>query len=146
MHAGGISSALAAILAGAKHAFLPKFTAAELSSAIAQHQVTAMIAVPTMLQDLVQYHLQQTTNAVVRFPHLPVGTTHCRCTLPCHDCICLLSERIVTHRTTFRKLIGKQKGKSPNSKRAAKHPQNYLVTEFQSRKQRASLRIVWNRS
>ena len=68
--AGGISSALAAVLAGAKHAFLPKFSAAELACAILQHRATAMIAVPTMLQDLVQYSQKQKHSVVV---------------LPCHE-------------------------------------------------------------
>jgi hypothetical protein len=77
--AGGISSALAAVLAGAKHAFLPKFTAAELSNAIVQYQATAMIAVPTMLQDLVQFHQQHTTCAPVCFlDSSHTATTTCR--------------------------------------------------------------------
>jgi acyl-CoA synthetase (AMP-forming)/AMP-acid ligase II len=51
-HAGGISSALAAVAAGAQHAFLPRFSAAGLVAVVAQHRVSALIAVPTMLQDL----------------------------------------------------------------------------------------------
>lgn len=64
--AGGISSALAAVLAGAKHAFLPKFTAPGLARAIVHHRATAMIAVPTMLQDLTQHQQQQKQRTLVR--------------------------------------------------------------------------------
>ncbi|MEW5304347.1 MAG: hypothetical protein WDW38_011016 [Sanguina aurantia] len=51
-HIGGLSSAHAALMAGCRQVLLPRFTAASALSAMQQHQVTAFIAVPTMLQDM----------------------------------------------------------------------------------------------
>ncbi|KAI5069127.1 hypothetical protein GOP47_0015428 [Adiantum capillus-veneris] len=51
-HIGGISSAHAILLVGGCHVFLPKFHSLDALSAIKKYQVTAMIAVPTMLKDL----------------------------------------------------------------------------------------------
>ena len=54
LRAGGISSALAALMAGCGHAFLPRYTPAALLAALQAHRVSATTAVPTMLSDLVQ--------------------------------------------------------------------------------------------
>jgi acyl-activating enzyme 14 len=51
-HVGGISSAHAALAAGARHALLPRFSAASAVGAIERLGVTALIAVPAMLSDL----------------------------------------------------------------------------------------------
>lgn len=51
-HAGGISSALAVLMAGGCHVFLQKYSPSALLAAVQQHRVSAMIAVPTMLQDI----------------------------------------------------------------------------------------------
>ena len=52
-HVGGLSSALAMLLAGARHVFLPRFDAAGALAAIQKEGVTAFIAVPAMVADLV---------------------------------------------------------------------------------------------
>ncbi|XP_057830057.2 2-succinylbenzoate--CoA ligase, chloroplastic/peroxisomal isoform X2 [Cryptomeria japonica] len=54
-HIGGISSALAIVLAGGCHIFLPKFEAASAIFAIQRYSVSAMITVPTMLADIVTF-------------------------------------------------------------------------------------------
>eukprot|EP01018_Ginkgo_biloba_P031109 Gb_01241 [translate_table: standard] len=54
-HIGGISSALALLMAGGCHVFLPKFEAASALLAIEKYSVSAMITVPTMLADIVSY-------------------------------------------------------------------------------------------
>ena len=51
-HIGGLSSALAALLAGARHVFAPRFSPAVAAALIRRHRVTALIAVPAMLEDL----------------------------------------------------------------------------------------------
>ncbi|GFR39868.1 hypothetical protein Agub_g368 [Astrephomene gubernaculifera] len=51
-HIGGLSSAFAALTAGAVHVFMRRFDPAAALGAIVRHRVTAFIAVPTMLQDL----------------------------------------------------------------------------------------------
>lgn len=51
-HIGGLSSAMAVLMAGGTHVFMGRFTAAASLDVIAQHQVTAFIAVPTMMADL----------------------------------------------------------------------------------------------
>jgi acyl-activating enzyme 14 len=55
-HIGGISLALALLMAGACHVFIPKFEAASTLNVIQKHSVTAMIIVPTMLADIVTYY------------------------------------------------------------------------------------------
>ena len=65
--AGGMSSALAALLAGATHAFLPRYSPAALLSALQHYKVTATIAVPTMLHDLL-------AAASVSYTHLTLPT------------------------------------------------------------------------
>eukprot|EP00887_Chlorella_sp_A99_P008051 scaffold12.g8051.t1 len=52
-HIGGISSALAMLLAGAAHVFLPRFDPAAALALMAAHRVTSFIAVPAMVADLV---------------------------------------------------------------------------------------------
>eukprot|EP00850_Spirogloea_muscicola_P016501 SM000134S26944 [mRNA] locus=s134:194785:198483:+ [translate_table: standard] len=51
-HIGGISSALAMVMARGRHIFLPRFDPAQATQAVFEHHVTALIAVPTMLTDL----------------------------------------------------------------------------------------------
>lgn len=51
-HIGGISSGMAMLMAGARHVFLPKFSAQDTVSLALQHCATALIAVPTMIVDL----------------------------------------------------------------------------------------------
>ena len=50
--AGGISSALAAIMAGCMHAFLPRYSPTYLWEMLQRYRVSATIAVPTMLIDV----------------------------------------------------------------------------------------------
>lgn len=49
-HVGGLSSALAVLMAGGRHVVLDKFSPEAVLAAVQRHAVTAMIAVPTMLQ------------------------------------------------------------------------------------------------
>lgn len=51
-HIGGMSSGLAMLMAGAKHVFFPKFSAKEVVRLVHAHNVTALIAVPAMIEDL----------------------------------------------------------------------------------------------
>ncbi|XP_050369441.1 2-succinylbenzoate--CoA ligase, chloroplastic/peroxisomal isoform X2 [Argentina anserina] len=52
-HIGGLSSALAMLMVGACHVFIPKFDAKSALEAIEQHNVTSLITVPAMMADLV---------------------------------------------------------------------------------------------
>lgn len=52
-HIGGLSSALAMLMIGARHVLIPKFKAKSALEAIEQHKVTALITVPAMMADLV---------------------------------------------------------------------------------------------
>lgn len=58
-HVGGLSSALAALSVGAHHIFMPKFNATLALHMISTHNVTAFIAVPTMITDIVSAAAQQ---------------------------------------------------------------------------------------
>ena len=51
-HIGGISSAMAVLKAGGTHVFMGKFSARATLEAIRQHQITAIVAVPAMVNDL----------------------------------------------------------------------------------------------
>ena len=51
-HIGGLSSALAVLLAGGTHVFMPKWSPFEALDAITKAQVTAFIAVPAMITDV----------------------------------------------------------------------------------------------
>lgn len=53
-HVGGLCSALAMLLAGAAHVFLPAFSAGEALRLVQMHGVTATAAVPTMVADLLK--------------------------------------------------------------------------------------------
>ncbi|KAG8494881.1 hypothetical protein CXB51_012500 [Gossypium anomalum] len=52
-HIGGLSSAMAMLMVGACHAFIPKFEATLTLEAIEQHHVTSLITVPAMMADLI---------------------------------------------------------------------------------------------
>lgn len=52
-HVGGLCSALAMLMAGARHVFLPTFSAAAAVDAIHTYRVTSFIAVPTMAEDII---------------------------------------------------------------------------------------------
>ncbi|TYI26525.1 hypothetical protein ES332_A05G119200v1 [Gossypium tomentosum] len=52
-HIGGLSSAMAMLMVGACHAFIPKFEATLALEAIEQHHVTSLIIVPAMMADLI---------------------------------------------------------------------------------------------
>jgi acyl-CoA synthetase (AMP-forming)/AMP-acid ligase II len=52
LQVGGLSSALAVLAAGGRHVFMPRYSAAEAWRLVQQHQVTALIAVPAMVDDL----------------------------------------------------------------------------------------------
>ncbi|XP_074264103.1 2-succinylbenzoate--CoA ligase, chloroplastic/peroxisomal isoform X2 [Silene latifolia] len=52
-HIGGISSCLAMLMAGGCHVVIPKFVAEIAVEAIRENRVTSLIAVPTILADLV---------------------------------------------------------------------------------------------
>ncbi|PIN11349.1 Long chain fatty acid acyl-CoA ligase [Handroanthus impetiginosus] len=55
-HIGGISSALAILMAGGCHVITPKFEANSASEAIREHNVTSLITVPTMMADLISFN------------------------------------------------------------------------------------------
>lgn len=52
-HIGGISSAMAVLMAGGRHVIIPKFEPNLASEAITEHNVTSLITVPTMMADLI---------------------------------------------------------------------------------------------
>ena len=52
-HVGGLVSWLAMLQVGARHVFMPKYSRTALLRLVSQHQVTAFIAVPAMIVDLV---------------------------------------------------------------------------------------------
>ncbi|KAG8385204.1 hypothetical protein BUALT_Bualt03G0017500 [Buddleja alternifolia] len=52
-HIGGISSAMAMLMAGGCHVIIPKFEANLASEAIREHLVTSLITVPTMMADII---------------------------------------------------------------------------------------------
>ena len=51
-HIGGLSSAMAVLMARGTHVFMGRFDAAACLDIIAQHQITSFIAVPAMMADL----------------------------------------------------------------------------------------------
>lgn len=51
-HIGGLVSALAMLLAGATHVLLPKFKADLAIDLIGRHSVTAIITIPTIINDI----------------------------------------------------------------------------------------------
>ena len=51
-HIGGLSSAIAVLMAGGTHVFMGRFSAAAALDMISQHQITSFIAVPAMMADL----------------------------------------------------------------------------------------------
>lgn len=53
-HIGGISSLLAMLMAGGASVFDAAFSAARLPALLRDHRVTALIAVPAMLVDVIQ--------------------------------------------------------------------------------------------
>lgn len=55
-HIGGISSALAMLMAGGRHILLPKFEAKLAVESIDQHCVTSLITVPAMMTDLISFY------------------------------------------------------------------------------------------
>ena len=61
-HVGGLCSALAMLLAGAQHVFLPIFRAAQCLKAIEMYNVTNFIAVPTMISDLIAVNGEERKN------------------------------------------------------------------------------------
>ncbi|KAA8514830.1 hypothetical protein F0562_018009 [Nyssa sinensis] len=52
-HIGGISSAMAMLMAGGCHVLIPKFEAKSAVQAIEQHYVTSLITVPAIMSDLI---------------------------------------------------------------------------------------------
>ncbi|XP_015166642.1 2-succinylbenzoate--CoA ligase, chloroplastic/peroxisomal isoform X3 [Solanum tuberosum] len=64
-HIGGISSALALLMAGGCHILLPKFEAKLAVESIDQHSVTSLITVPAMMTDLISFY---------RTKHISVGS------------------------------------------------------------------------
>lgn len=52
-HIGGISSALAMLLVGGCHIFIPKFEAKSALLVIEQQNVTCLITVPAIMTDLI---------------------------------------------------------------------------------------------
>ena len=51
-HIGGLSSAIAVLMAGGTHVFTGRFSVADSLNIIARHHITAFIAVPAMMADL----------------------------------------------------------------------------------------------
>ena len=76
-HVGGLSSALACVMAGASQVFLPKYSSATALAAIRQLHVSAFIAVPAMLHDLAQAEAAQRRGPIlcVRMLLVGAGTT-----------------------------------------------------------------------
>lgn len=74
-HIGGLSSAHAALWAGATHVFPPSgsFKATEMLHLVRQHGVTCFIAVPTMLHDLLQAWDAEPHQALVSVTRLLLG-------------------------------------------------------------------------
>ncbi|KAK4361370.1 hypothetical protein RND71_020322 [Anisodus tanguticus] len=64
-HIGGISSALAMLMAGGCHILLAKFEAKLAVESIDQHNVTSFITVPAMMADLISFY---------RTKHISVGS------------------------------------------------------------------------
>ncbi|CAI9090795.1 OLC1v1025647C1 [Oldenlandia corymbosa var. corymbosa] len=62
-HIGGLSSALAMLMAGACHVILPKFEVKAAIKAIEDHHITALITVPTMMADLIASTRSTTTSS-----------------------------------------------------------------------------------
>ncbi|KAL6542687.1 hypothetical protein OROHE_010207 [Orobanche hederae] len=62
-HIGGISSALAMLMAGGCHVILPKFEASLAIESIREHKVTSLITVPTMMADLISFNRMNQTSA-----------------------------------------------------------------------------------
>ena len=52
-HVGGLVSWLAMLKVGAQHVMMPKFSPQKVVDLMGEHSVTAMIAVPAMISDLV---------------------------------------------------------------------------------------------
>ncbi|XP_073126678.1 2-succinylbenzoate--CoA ligase, chloroplastic/peroxisomal-like [Henckelia pumila] len=61
-HIGGISSAMAVLMAGGCHVMMPKFEARLACEAIREHRVTSLITVPTMMADLITINGTQQTS------------------------------------------------------------------------------------
>ncbi|XP_075496122.1 2-succinylbenzoate--CoA ligase, chloroplastic/peroxisomal-like isoform X1 [Primulina tabacum] len=61
-HIGGISSAMAVLMAGGSHVIIPKFEANKASEAIREHLVTSFITVPTMMADLISFTRMKQTS------------------------------------------------------------------------------------
>ncbi|VFQ83303.1 unnamed protein product [Cuscuta campestris] len=55
-HIGGISSALAVLMSGGCHIFMPKFDAGLAVESIHHYDITSLITVPTMMADLVTFY------------------------------------------------------------------------------------------
>ncbi|KAL7102595.1 hypothetical protein ACP275_08G129300 [Erythranthe tilingii] len=55
-HIGGISSAMAMLMAGGCHVIIPKFEANLAFEVIREYNVTSLITVPTMMADLISYN------------------------------------------------------------------------------------------
>ncbi|XP_009800224.1 2-succinylbenzoate--CoA ligase, chloroplastic/peroxisomal isoform X1 [Nicotiana tabacum] len=68
-HIGGISSALAMLMAGGCHILLPKFEAKLAIESIEQHNVTSFITVPAMMSDVISFY---------RTKHISVGSKSVR--------------------------------------------------------------------
>ncbi|XVF23098.1 hypothetical protein REPUB_Repub13aG0008800 [Reevesia pubescens] len=62
-HIGGLSSAMAMLMVGACHVFIPKFEATLALEAIERHHVTSLITVPAIMADLIpSIRLKQSWN------------------------------------------------------------------------------------
>ncbi|KAI3466875.1 hypothetical protein Pfo_023538 [Paulownia fortunei] len=61
-HIGGISSAMAMLMAGGCNVIIPKFEANLASQAIREHNVTSLITVPTMMADLISFNRMKQTS------------------------------------------------------------------------------------
>ncbi|KAL1567500.1 o-succinylbenzoate--CoA ligase [Salvia divinorum] len=65
-HIGGISSALAVLMAGGCHIIMPKFETESAFEAIRYHSVTSLITVPTMMADLISFHSMNRTSESIK--------------------------------------------------------------------------------
>ncbi|BBN13756.1 hypothetical protein Mp_6g06040 [Marchantia polymorpha subsp. ruderalis] len=61
-HIGGISSALSIVMVGGCHILLPKFEIQAAFRSIEEHNVTAMIVVPSLVSDMASYHYNSARN------------------------------------------------------------------------------------
>ncbi|CAM6096926.1 unnamed protein product [Calypogeia fissa] len=76
-HIGGISSALATVMANGSHIILPKFLPETVFETIDKHSVSTMIVVPSMLNDMISHwdYITRTIGGARKFKSFPTVAT-----------------------------------------------------------------------